>query len=276
MSELEHHVELAPLAAAEIERGVDGDVPALADRQHVAPGERLAVHLLQIGVQVRAHLVAPGVHVLADQVDHVHAEAGDAAVEPPVHHRVDLGPERRVRPVEVGLRGAEEVQVVLADLGHPGPGRAAEDRLPVVGRAAVRPGVAPDVVAVLGPCCVAPGGQEPRVLVRAVIDHEVHHDADAARPRLRDQPVEIGECSEFRRDVAVIRDVVAVVGHRRAVDRRQPDEADAQIGEMIELRDDAGNVAHPVAVRVAEAARIDLVAGGAVPPFLRRCRHGGP
>ena len=47
------------------------------------------------------------------------------------------------------------------------------------------------------------------------------------------------------------------------------DDIHAEIGEVIELRDDAGNVAHAVAVRVAEAAGVDLVArgrGGSVHP----------
>ena len=48
------------------------------------------------------------------QVDDVHPEAVDAAVEPVAHHRVDRLPDLGVLPVEVGLLGGEHVQVVLA------------------------------------------------------------------------------------------------------------------------------------------------------------------
>ena len=39
----------------------------------------------------------------------------------------------------------------------------------------------------------------------------------------RDQPVEVRERAEQRVDVAVVGDVVAEVGHRRRIDRREPD-----------------------------------------------------
>ena len=52
--------------------------------------------------------------VLGDQVDDVHPEAVDAAVDPPAHHRVDRLADLGVLPVQVGLLRAEDVQVVLA------------------------------------------------------------------------------------------------------------------------------------------------------------------
>ena len=99
-----------------------------------------------------------------------------------------------------------------------------------------------------------------------MIDDEVHDDADPALLGLGHQSVEIVQCPELRRDGPVVRDIVAVVGHGRGIDRRKPDEPDPQIGQVVELRDDAGDVTDPVAVAVAETARIDLVAGGALPP----------
>jgi hypothetical protein len=49
------------------------------------------------------------------------------------------------------------------------------------------------------------------VLVGGVVDHEVHHELDAARVQGGDQGVEIGERAEGRVDVLVVADVVAVV-----------------------------------------------------------------
>ncbi len=75
---------------------------------------------------------------LDQAVGHVDAEAVDAHVQPEAQDGAELVADRRVFPIEVGLLGGEEVQVPLAGgavgLGDPGPGGAAEDGLPVVGR----------------------------------------------------------------------------------------------------------------------------------------------
>jgi hypothetical protein len=54
----------------------------------------------------------------------------------------------------------------------------------------------------------------------------------------RRSAVEVGEGAEHRVDVAVVGDVVAEVGHRRAVDRRQPDRVDPEPREVVEPIDD--------------------------------------
>ena len=85
-----------------------------------------------------------------------------------------------------------------------------------------------------------------------------------------DQAVQVGQGAEDRIDVAVVGDVVAEVGHRRAEDRRQPDRVDAEIDEVVEAVDDPGQVADAVAVRVLERARIDLVDDAGLPPRPNR------
>ena len=69
-----------------------------------------------------------------------------------------------------------------------------------------------------------------------------------------------------RVDVEVVGDVVAEVGHRRAVERRQPDRLGAELREVVEARGDAAQVADAVAVGVGEGARVDLVDRPALPP----------
>src|SRR5215469_11250212 len=69
----------------------------------------------------------------------------------------------------------------------------------------------------------------------------------------------------------IVRDVIAPVAIGRGMDRRQPDRVDAKIPNVIELGNQAGEIALPVAVRVAERADVDLVDDGATPP--RRRRH---
>ena len=72
------------------------------------------------------------------RVGDVHPEAGDAAVQPEAEDAFKLSVDSRVVPVEVRLRGVEEVQEPLAGLSvrldDARPCRSAEMRLPVVGR----------------------------------------------------------------------------------------------------------------------------------------------
>jgi hypothetical protein len=95
----------------------------------------------------------------------------------------------------------------------------------------------------------------------------VDDDAQAKIVRLRHQPVEIGERAEQRINLARIGHVVAEILHRRAEERRDPDRVDAKRGHVIELLDDAGQIAPAIAVGVAEARGIDFVDDGAPPPL---------
>ena len=90
----------------------------------------------------------------------------------------------------------------------------------------------------------------------------------------RDEPVGVGEAAEQRVHAGVVGHVVAEVRHRRGVEGRQPDRVDAERGrravvEVVEAGDDAGEVADAVAVGVGEAARVDLVDDGLLPPHAR-------
>ena len=78
--------------------------------------------------------------------------------------------------------------------------------------------------------------------------------------------VEVGERAEQRVDVAVVRDVVAVVVLRRGVEGGDPHRVHAEVGEVGQPLRDAGHVADAVAVAVGEAADVDLVADGVLPP----------
>jgi hypothetical protein len=84
---------------------------------------------------------------------------------------------------------------------------------------------------------------------------------------LGEQAVEIGHGAEGREDGAVVADVVAVVVVGRLVDRADPDHIHAQPLEMVEPGQDAGQVPDPIAVGVHEAARVDLVGDGGLPPW---------
>ena len=101
---------------------------------------------------------------------------------------------------------------------------------------------------------------------------EIHEDAQAALVAGRDQLVQGIECPVLGRDIGVVADVVAEVVLRARVHRRQPDGVDAEGGigasQVLQPLADAVEIADAVAVRVGEAARIDLVDDRPVPPAV--------
>jgi hypothetical protein len=92
----------------------------------------------------------------------------------------------------------------------------------------------------------------------------------------RDETVHVLERAEDRIDVAVVGDVVAEVGHRRPVDRRQPHRVDPEPRQVIDVPADAVDVTDAVAVRVRERSRVDLVDDAATPPGQRLGSAQGP
>jgi len=81
--------------------------------------------------------------------------------------------------------------------------------------------------------------------------------------------VEGRQVAEERVDVLVVADVVAVVVLRRLVDRGEPEHVDAELGQVVQMVDDAAQIAHAVAVGIREAARVDLVNDRTFPPEIR-------
>ena len=217
------------------------------------------------------------VEPLADGVHDVDAEAVDATIAPEAqdvdHRRRDLG----VVPVQVGLFGQEEVQVVLTGGRIQRPGRVVAERgAPVGRRTTVGSRVAPHVPVATGVPAGRAGLAEPRVTVRGVPGNEVQHDPQARAVSGLDQPIGRAEVPEERVDVAVVVDVVAEVGHGGAVERREPHRVHAQVPQVAQAGGRADQVADAVAVRVSEAPWVHLVDDSAPPPrdFRRgRGRH---
>ena len=242
----------APVGVGEQPRLLDGDARHLADGQElgVAAGEDLPVHLLQELVDPRAAQVdgppspcrcprrtAPSRQrrALGDHVDDVHAEAVDAPVEPPAHHRVDRGADLGVLPVEVGLLAARTGAGSTRRSPRRTPGGPGEERPPVGRlRARRRPGSFPrgpgatSTSPAWGCRATSATPWNHGVLVGGVVDHEVHDELHAALVDPGEQLVEVRERPEHRVDVAVVADVVAVVVLRRRVDRREPEHVDAE------------------------------------------------
>ena len=106
------------------------------------------------------------------------------------------------------------------------------------------------------------------MLVGGVVGHDVHDHFDAGLVRGLGHRVEVVHGAQSRVDVAVVDHVVAAVRQIRGVERGEPDRVDAEVLQVIHLLGDAGDVAESVAVDVLEAARVDLVDDGLLPPVV--------
>ena len=67
-------------------------------------------------------------------------------------------------------------------------------------------------------------------------------------------------------DIDVVGDVVAVVAERRGEEGEQPEAGDAEVLEVVEAGDEAGEVADAVAVGVLKGADVQLVDDGVFVP----------
>ena len=69
----------------------------------------------------------------------------------------------------------------------------------------------------------------------------------------------VGQRAVVGMDAAVVGDVVAVVAPRRGIERQQPDRVDAELGDVVELRHQAGEVADAVVVGIEERLDVQLI-----------------
>ena len=104
-----------------------------------------------------------------------------------------------------------------------------------------------------------PGALEPRVLVRGVVADELRDDPQAHRMGCPDEGAEVRHRPVRRMDVRVVGDVVAIVTQRGGIERQQPDRGDTQVAQVVELLDQAAEVARAVAGGIPEGPEVDLV-----------------
>jgi hypothetical protein len=119
-------------------------------------------------------------------------------------------------------------------------------------------------------------------LIAGVRQHDVDEDPQVLGVGRGDERVRVGVGTEDRVDGGVVADVVAVVDHRRAEERRDPQGVDAEgpevgkpLDEVGKPLDEAGQVADPITIAVGEAARIDLVDDRVLPPGPGWLRSSG-
>lgn len=244
-----------------------------AHRHQVARGKDIAAHLLQKFVRSRtigieAPAVARGIGreglVFGDNIDHVEAQAVDAAIGPEFADFFQLRAHRRIFPVQIRLLDGVQMQIVLLAFGVPLPGVAAKLRLPVVRRRG-RFAVAPDIELTIRALFVERFA-EPGVLGRRVVQHHIQHDTNSSRLRLGHQLVEIVERAVGGIDSGIVGHIVAVIHLRRDVKRRQPDSVNAELLQIVEAGGHAAQIAGAGPGGVLETLWIDLINNAVLPP----------
>jgi len=99
-----------------------------------------------------------------------------------------------------------------------------------------------------------------------MVRHEVENDADPGFVQRAHQSVEVCKRAKERIDVDIIGDIIAEVGHRRGVDRRDPDGVDAEPTQVVGAIENAPQVADAIAIAVLKRARVNLIDDCLLPP----------
>ncbi len=82
------------------------------------------------------------------------------------------------------------------------------------------------------------------------------------------EPVKIIQITEYRVDIAIVRNIIAIVSHRRCEEWRQPDRIDTQIRNIVQFGDDPVQIANATIGRIQKAPRIDVVGHRPFPPCV--------
>src|SRR5512132_1717804 len=104
--------------------------------------------------------------------------------------------------------------------------------------------------------------------ITRVVRDQVHDHAQTTAAGLGDQAVEYAQVAEDRVDRGVVRDVISPVGVRGGCDGTQPDRIHPEPGKVIEMIDNALEIAVSITVRIGERTDVDLVDDGRTPPGI--------
>ena len=263
--EVEGHVALVAIA----EVGADVGGPLVGFGEDEAVGVALVdggADFFDSGVGF-GEAFAAGSVALVEIGDGVHAHAVYAEVEPEAHGFEDFFEDGGIVEVEVGLVGEEAVPVEGLGGVVPGPvgglGVFEDDGDIFVALV----GGGPDVHFALGGAgWGVAGGLKPGMLVGGVVDDELDDDLHVAAMGFGEEVLEVVEGAVAGVDVDVVGDVVAVVAEGRGEEGEEPEAGDAEILEVVEAGDEAGEVADAVAVGVLEGADVQLVDDGVFVP----------
>ena len=257
--EVERHV--AFVAVAEIVLGVLRPLVGLGQQHAVRDSGLSSSARMRFSTVVRFRQVLVVGALALHQVGHgVEPQPVDPEIEPEAQDRQHLLQHARIVEIEIGLVRIEAVPVIGAGDRVPGPvgplGIDEDDARAGVFLVVVRPDIE---VALRRAGLRPPRALEPRMLVGGVVDHQLGDHPHAARMRRGDEALGVGQRAVVGMHAAIVGDVVAVVEARRGIERQQPDRVDAEIGDVVELGDQAGEIADAVVVGIEERLDVQLV-----------------
>ena len=194
---------------------------------------------------------------LGDQVDDVKSESPHSLFLPETDDIFEFFPYSRVLPVEVRLGYIEKMQIIFSqgrdifpcistELGYPVGGSVSVDRIPE--------NIVIHILGITSQCFL-----EPLVIRGGMVENHIKHQADPVLVRFPDQSFGVFHSPEHRVYAEVVRDVVAVVVHRRLEERGDPNVINSQRLKIIQLGTDSVQVSDPVSVRVAVRLNINLI-----------------
>ena len=199
--------------------------------------------------------------VALDQVrNRVQTQAVDAHVQPVAHDFQHRFHHLRIVEVQIRLVGIEAVPEVLTGHRVPGPvgflGVEKDDPRAVVFLVVIGPDVE---IPGLGALLRMPRLLEPRVLIRGVVDDQLGDHPQSALVRFGDEFLGVGHVAVVAVHPPVIGDVITVIATWRRIERQQPDGVDAELGNVIELGDQAREVSDAVVVGIEVRLHVNLV-----------------
>jgi len=204
-------------------------------------------------------VLAVGAFTLEQVGDGIQPQAVDTFVEPEAEGADHLVLNGHIVEVQIGLVAEEAVPEVLTRQRVPRPVR----RLGVSENDAsafvfpVR--IAPHVVIVERRLWALASGLEPGMLVRRVVHDQLGDDPQPAIVGRLDERLEVLDVAVGGLDVQIVGNVVAVVSLWGGIRRQQPQRGYAEILQVVELLDEAAEVAYAIVVAVEERLDVQLV-----------------
>src|SRR5579864_310170 len=110
------------------------------------------------------------------------------------------------------------------------------------------------------------------MLIGGMVGHKVQDDLKIALVRLFKQRIQVRQGSEERVGIGVIANIVAKIGHRRRIDRGEPERVNAEPLQVVQFAGDPRQVSYPIAIAIEKTAWVDLINHARLPPGAR-LRH---
>ncbi len=218
---------------------------------------------------IRVHRIIAELLIFEQQPEHIDTEAIDPSVQPEVQDIIHRLAHLLIAPVQIRLFHIEQVQVVLPGVFIELPGRPAKPAGPVIGRTTIGSRISPDVPVAFLVGAVGTRLLEPGMLIGGVIRHKVQNDLKVALVGLLKQRIQVLHGSEERMDIGVIANVIAKIGHRRRVDRREPDRVNAEPAYIVQLPLHTRKISYSVPIAIEKTAWVDLINHARLPPGVR-------